>query len=297
MAQQLLNAIVLGSVYTLFSLGLSLAWGVANILNLAHGALFVAGALVSYEIAQSVGIPLWGMLPIAALAGGAGAVLLDIFAFSPITRRTRNEAKRERAIMLASLGAAAIIVNIGNVRTHYTVQRIPEAVYSVKTYRFLGLHITNIAIIILVLTAIVAAGLVTWLRRSTHGRAVRAVAFNRELAPLFGINATQLSRLMLFIGGALAGAAGLLLATELSGWDPYFGNQFMLKAFAVVIIGGVGSIGGTVIAAYALAIIETFIVGYLPSGIPFDAVAFALIILVLVIRPQGIAGVAQVERA
>src|SRR3954468_9977119 len=101
MAQQILNAIVLGSIYTLFSLGLSLAWGVANILNLAHGALFVSGALVSYEIAQSVALPLFVMLPIAALTGGIGAFLLDLLAFSPITRRTRNEAKRERAIMLA----------------------------------------------------------------------------------------------------------------------------------------------------------------------------------------------------
>jgi branched-chain amino acid transport system permease protein len=295
--QQLLNAIVLGSVYTLFSLGLSLAWGVANILNLAHGALFVAGALVSYEIGQVAAIPLFLMLPIAALAGGAGAVLLDIFAFSPITRRIHNEAKRERGIMLASLGAAAIIVNIANVRTHYTVQRINEKVYGIKTFYFWGLHITNIAIVILVLTVVAAVGLVAWLRRSTHGRAVRAVAFSRELAPLFGINATLLSRLMLFFGGCLAGAAGLLLATELSGFDPYFGNSFMLKAFAVVIIGGIGSVGGTVIAAYALAIVETYIVGYLPSGIPFDAVAFGLIILVLVIRPQGIAGVVQAERA
>ncbi|MES1246593.1 MAG: branched-chain amino acid ABC transporter permease [Actinomycetota bacterium] len=297
MIQQFLNAIVLGSVYTLFSLGLSLAWGVANILNLAHGALFVAGALVSYEVARDAALPLAVMLPIAALAGGLGAVVLDVLAFTPITKRIKNEAKRERAIMLASLGAAAIIVNIANVRTHYTVQRISEKVYGIKTYFFWGLHITNIAIVILVLTLVVAAGLVGWLRRSTHGRAVRAVAFNRELAPLFGINATRLSRLMLFVGGCMAGAAGLLLATELSGFDPYFGNPFMLKAFAVVIIGGIGSVGGTVIAAYALALVETYIVGYLPSGIPFDAVAFALIILVLVIRPQGIAGVVQAERA
>ena len=297
MAQQTLNAVVLGSIYTLFSLGLSLAWGVANVLNLAHGALFVAGALVSYEIARDVALPLPLLLPVAALAGGVGAIVLDIFAFSPITRRTQNFAKRERAIMLASLGAAAIVANIANERTRYTVQRIPDGVYVTSTYHFLGLRITNIATVVLVLTIIVATVLIAWLRRSTHGRAVRAVAFNRELAPLFGINATRLSRLMLMVGGALAGAAGLLLAIELSGFDAYSGNQLMLKAFAVVIIGGVGSVGGTVIAAYALALVETFIVGYLPSGLPFDAVAFALIILVLVVRPQGIAGVVQVERA
>jgi branched-chain amino acid transport system permease protein len=297
MAQQILNAVVLGSIYTLFSLGLSLAWGVANILNLAHGALFVLGALISYDIARSVALPLPVMLPIAAIAGGADAIVLDMFAFAPITRRTRNFHKRERAIMLASLGAAAIVTNVANVQTKFAVQLIPTGVFSVTTYSFIGLRITNIAIVTLVLTAIAATILVTWLRRSAHGRAVRAVAFNREIAPLFGINAKLLSRLMLLVGGGLAGAAGLLLAIQLSGFDSYSGNNLMLKAFAVVIIGGVGSIGGTVIAAYALALAETLIIAYLPSAIPTDAVAFTLIILVLVIRPQGISGVAQVERA
>src|SRR5829696_8490066 len=98
MAQQTLNAITLGSIYVLFSLGLSLAWGVANILNLAHSALFVMGALISYEIAQDVALPLVLMLPIAALAGGIGALLLDVLAFTPITKRVKNVAKRELAI-------------------------------------------------------------------------------------------------------------------------------------------------------------------------------------------------------
>jgi branched-chain amino acid transport system permease protein len=296
-AQQALNAITLGSIYVLFSLGLSLAWGVANILNLAHSALFVIGALVSYEIAKVVALPLVIMLPLAALAGGLGAVALDVLAFTPITKRARNAAKRELAIVLASLGAAAIVVNVGNVRTNYMIQAIPTKVYGIKSYEFLGLRTTNVALIVLCMTAVAAGAVVIWLRRSAHGRAVRAVAFDRDLAPLFGVNSTRLSRFILFLGGALAGAAGLLLAIQLSGFDPYFANSLMLKAFAIVIIGGIGSIGGTVIAAYALAAVETAIIAYAPGGVPFDAVAFAIIILVLILRPQGIAGVVQSERA
>jgi branched-chain amino acid transport system permease protein len=297
MAQQILNALILGSIYTLFSLGLSLAWGVANILNLAHGALFVIGALISYDIAKSAQLSLPIMLPIAAIAGGFGAVLLDIVAFSPITRRNLQVAKRERAIILASLGAAAIVENVANVQTDFTVQIIPSGVYGVDSYEVAGLRITNIAIVVVVLTVIVATALMTWLRKSAHGRAVRAVAFNRDLAPLFGINATRLSRLMLFVGGGLAGAAGLLLTIELAGFDSYTGDNLMLKAFAVVIIGGVGSLSGTVIAAYILALAETFIIAYLPSSIPSDVVSFAMIILVLVFRPQGLRGIKQAERA
>src|ERR1700744_3790338 len=122
MAQQILNALVLGSIYTLFSLGLSLAWGVANILTLAHGALFVLGALVSYDIAKSVELSLPIMLPIAALAGGAGAIVLDMVAFTPISKRNSQAARRERAIMLASLGAAAVVENVANVQTDFTFQ-------------------------------------------------------------------------------------------------------------------------------------------------------------------------------
>ena len=297
MAQQALNAITLGSIYVLFSLGLSLAWGVANILNLAHSALFVIGALISFEIAKEHPLPLVLMLPLAALAGGIGAVLLDVLAFTPITKRTKNMAKRELAIVLASLGAAAIVVNIGNVRTNFMVQRIPDGVYTIKSYEFWGLRTTNISVIVLVMTAIVALVTVFALRRSAHGRAVRAVAFDRDLAPLFGVNSTRMARLILFAGGALAGAAGLLLAIQLSGWDPYFANSLMLKAFAIVIIGGIGSIGGTIVAAYGLAAVETAIIAYAPGGVPFDAVAFAIIILVLILRPQGIAGILHSERA
>jgi branched-chain amino acid transport system permease protein len=296
-AQQVFNAIVLGSIYVLFSLGLSLAWGVANILNLAHGALFVLGALVAFELGQEAEIPLVIMLPISALVGGLGAIVLDVVAFTPITKRASNPAKRELAIVLASLGGAAIVTNVANVRTDFMVQSVPASVYEVKGVEFFGIYTTNIAILVLVLTAIAAATIMIWLRRSAHGRAVRTVAFDRDLAPLFGVNSVRLARLMLFVGGALAGAAGLLLALQLSSFDSYFGSQLMLKAFAVVIIGGIGSIGGTVIAAYALAGLETAIIAYAPSYVPFDAVAFAIIILVLIVRPQGIAGVLQTERA
>lgn len=297
MAQQALNAVVLGSVYVLFSLGLSLAWGVANVLNLAHSALFVIGALVSFEIGRVTPVPLVLMLPIAGIAGGVGAAILDIVAFAPITKRARSAAKRELAIVLASLGAAAIVVNIGNIRTKFMVQAIPSGVYQIRPLEVLHLRTTNAALIILGLTALAASSILITLRRSEHGRAVRAVAFDRDLAPLFGVNSTALSRIVLFVGGVLAGSAGLLLAIQLSGFDPYFANSLMLKAFAIVIIGGVGSIGGTIVAAYALAAVETAIIAYAPSGVPFDAVAFAIIIGVLVLRPQGIAGVLHTERA
>jgi branched-chain amino acid transport system permease protein len=295
--QQLLNAIVLGSIYALFSLGLSLAWGVANILNLAHGALFVAGALTAFELGKRAALPLALMLPLCALAGGLGAVVLDVVAFTPITKRMPNPAKRELAIILASLGGAAIIVNIANVMTDFMVQRIPEGVYAIRTYNFLGLHTTNIAIIVLVFTLVVTGAIVLWIRRSAHGRAIRAVAFDRSIAPLFGANPTRLSRLMLLVGGALAGAAGLLLAIQLSAFDPYFGDSLLLKAFAAVIIGGVGSIGGTVIAAYLLAGAETLIIAYAPSQVPFDAVTFVIIILVLIVMPNGIFRNLQSNRA
>lgn len=297
MGQQIVNAISLGAVYTLFALGLSLVWGVANILNMAHGALFVLGALSGYVIGDHLGLPLAGMLPVAIVIGGLAALTIDLIAFTPILRRRSTESARELAVLLASLGAAAIITNVAGVVTDHQSKGVPDSVLKVSVHKLGSLSITNIALITFVATVVAAGATVAFIRWSPHGRALRAVAFDRELAPLFGVNSTLLSRVTMFAAGGLAAMAGLLLAIRLSAFDAYSGDGLMLKAFAIVILGGIGSVGGTVFAAFGLALLETLLSAYGPSSIPPESVAFVIIVVVLLIRPQGLFGVTASERA
>jgi branched-chain amino acid transport system permease protein len=296
MIQQLLNALVLGSVYALFSLGLTLVWGVANILNLAHGALFLSGALIAFVLTEQITLPLPLMLVIVAVAGAALAALMDAIAFRPIARRAPTPARREMAVLLASLGLAAAATNVADVVTGFQIKRIPAGVIKVETYDLFGLSVTNVQIVIIVIGLAATIAIATWVRRSASGRALRAVAFDPALASLLGVNANRLSRVTLMLSGAIAGVAGLLLAINLSGFDSSFGESLLLKAFVAVIVGGIGSVGGTAVAAYGLALLETLLVAYGP-GDARDAVAFGVILLVLVLRPQGLFGVSSSERA
>jgi branched-chain amino acid transport system permease protein len=156
-------------------------------------------------------------------------------------------------------------------------------------------RVTNIQVIIVVVAILVAVGLELWIRRSRQGRAIRALAYDPGTAELMGVNVNLLAAGTMFVSGALAGLAGVLLAVNISGQDVLTGEYYMLTAFAILIVGGVGSIRGAVIAAYLIAIAETAVVAYGPSQYR-DGVAFLLILLILLVRPQGIFARARVQR-
>jgi branched-chain amino acid transport system permease protein len=297
LAQQLLNAITLGSIYMLFAIGLSLSWGILNILNLAHGAILMAGALSVYWVAKDVGdLPFVVMLPLAMIICGSIAVLLERIAFRPIRRRVADLHASELAMLIASVGAASIIVAIGEKETANAVVSVGPDVFTVTSTTIFGLRITNIEIIVVIL-AIGLSALLAWFVKSTrHGRALRALAVDPYMSGLLGVSPDRMAGLTMFVSGAIAGAAGVLLAIQLDGFDAHMGDSLLLKAFAVIILGGVGSIAGAVAGAYLLAFIETMMIAYVAGGLQ-DGVAFALIIVLLLLRPQGLFSRGSWQRA
>lgn len=296
MEQQFVNALILGSIYTLFALGLTLSWGVLNVLNLAHGALFMLGGLLAWVIAKEHPISLVVLLPLTMLCCGVAAVALDAFVFQPIRRRYEEHGSAEMAMLIASLGAAAIPLTIAVQLTDDQVQTIPDAVFPVQSWTVLGLHITNVGVMVIAASLTLSLLLALFVNRSKHGHALRALAFDPETCGLVGISASRLAALTMFVSGALAGGAGLLLALHLGSVQAHMGDSLLLKAFAVIILGGVGSIGGGVAAAFLLALVETVMVVYVDADLK-DMVAFALIIVLLLWRPQGLFARAAWERA
>lgn len=295
MLQQLVNAISLGSIYALFALGLSLVWGVLGLLNLAHGALFMTAAYIAYRVATFVTVPLIVLLPVAMVAAGLLAVVLELVAFRSIRRGSRDEHEAGLAMLIASVGAEAVLVaTVENLLTREVVH-IPPEVFSVSVYEIAGVRVTNLTILIVTLALGLSIATALWVKRSYHGRALRGIAYDEQMCNLLGINSDRMASATMFVGGALAGGAGVLLALDFNAVFAHMGGGLLLKAFAVIIIGGVGSIVGAVAGGYLLALAETATVvgGY---GSLRDAIAFGLVILVLIVRPEGILSRGKVER-
>ena len=295
MAQQLVNALVLGSVLLLFSLGLSLAWGTLDSLNLAHGALFIFGGYLGFELGQSTSLPFVVVLLLSMVGAGLAAALIEVLSFGPIRTRMKNRRQAELAILVASLGGSIVLGQLIGHWTNHAIFSPSRDLFRVTQFDVFGVGVSNIAILITVVAAVVAVGLQLLVSRSRQGRAVRALAFSPSTAELMGINVRLLAVGTMFISGALAGLAGLLLSFRISGQDVATGETYMLSAFAVLIVGGVGSILGATVVAYSLAFVQTAISAYGPGSYA-TGVAFALIFIFLLFRPQGLFARAVTER-
>ena len=295
MDQQIINAVVLGSIYVLFALGLSLTWGTLNVLNLAHGSTFMFSAFTAYLLIKRFDIGLPWLILVAAVVGGILSLALDVLVFNNIRKRVQDEGQAELAMLIASIGAATIPVAIAQKETNDSPFSLGTTVFQTRGYSIAGVQVTNANILIVAVTLVASIGLALWVARSRNGQALRALAYDRETCGLMGINQGRLSALTLLISGASAGVAGILLIVYLGSMTPESGESLLLKAFAAVILGGVGSVWGTLIGGYILAFVEISVTAT-TSGAYTDAVSFAIIVIILVLRPQGLFSKAKVDR-
>ena len=297
--EQLINAIVLGAIYCLFAMGLGLTWGTLNVLNLAHGAVFMFSAFTCYLITQraDVNLPIAVVLIVAVVAGALLELCLNLLVFRQIKRRSRTQGEAEMSMLIGSIGASAILVTVAEqltADTPFTVTAVPvkASVYHLGS----GVYVTNVEIVIAVVAPVLTAGFALWIQRSRIGRAMRALAYDAPTSGLMGISEGRMSALAMAISGATAGVAGVFLTVYLDSVTADSGSDLLLRAFAVVVLGGVGSMWGTLIGAFVLAGGETLVTAT-TSGIWTSAVSFGLIIAVLLVRPSGLFGKVKGVRA
>lgn len=294
--QQLINAIVFGSVLTLFSLGLSLAWGTLDVLNLAHGSLFIFSGYVTYTLTSHQHWAFALVVIVSLLAAGAVSVAMELLTFRHIRNRFRVKRQAELSFLVASIGASTMIETFVSNKTNSNTFAPPNNAFPTHAFHIGSVQITNLQIIIIVVAVVIAIALDRWVRRSRQGRAVRALAYDPTTSSLMGVNVNLVAAATMFVAGLLAGVAGVLLALNSGGEDVSVGQDYLLTAFAILIVGGVGSIRGAVISAYVIALAETAVVAYGPSNWR-DGVAFALILLILLVRPQGLFARRRFQRA
>lgn len=292
--QDVLNAATLGSIYLLFALGMALVWGTIGILNFAHGATFMFSAFVGHLLTREAELPMLAIVGIAVLVGAAMSALTQWLAFQPILRRAKSQHAAEMRILIGGIGVAAIPLAIAQRETRSTPFGFQSS-YSADVMEIFGLRITTTGMIILLCGLGLGIGLTVWLRQSRQGLALRAIGVDAETTAGMGVNRPALAFGTMAVAGGLAGLAGALLTFQLGAIAPETGDQLLIKAFAIIVLGGLGSMAGTVIGAYVLAGAETFVL-QMNWGTWVDAVSFGLIFLILLVRPQGLLGRKEVRR-
>jgi branched-chain amino acid transport system permease protein len=292
LAQQLVNGVLLGATYALFALGFTLMFGVLRVINLTYGFYFSAGAFVALLLTRAAGLPIWAALPIAAIAAGLMAMVIDWVLLS----RLRRASNPELASLMVTLGGVLALYSAATYFLGPDIRRFPPAVLGADAFALGDVRVTAAQLLILAATIVLVAALLVLLRGTRLGLAIRAMAEKPDAAGLMGIDTARLAALVSFLSGALAGAGGVLIGLNFNAIHPYMGEEMMLRGFVVIIIGGLGDVRGALIAGLLLGLIEVVTAGYLASDLK-DAVGFLLMVLVLWTRPSGLFGRAAMRRA
>lgn len=278
-AAQVLNGIALGSLLMVLSSGLAMIYGLRGVTNFAHGALYMAGAYIAYSV--SLNVSFWLALLVVPATLAAIGILLELVFFRPLQDRSHIE------LGLVTFGLALIaerlVVLIWGEKT-LSVDPPPGLR---GTTSLLGVQYPTFRLAIIVVALTMAVALVAWLRRTRTGLYIRAASQDLETAAIMGINVNRISLVVVSLGAALAGLAGALAAPYVS-LDPGMGDTFLIIVLIVVVVGGVGSIGGAMVAGMALGIIQTVTVVWSPSVAV--VVPYVALVVVLLWRPQGLAG-------
>ena len=279
--QLLLNGIVIGVIYALVAMGLSLIFGVLEIVNFAHGEFYMLGAMLAYFLTTNMTLGFWPTVLVVTLV----AVCLGYVLYETLLASLKG-ASFERSILL-TLGLSMVLQN-GAVYLFTTTPKMLRGGYSYATVMIGEMRIAVPRLIALGL-GIGAFGLLYLvLYRTRIGKAMRGVAQNRDAALMVGIDPRAVSRLAVAIGIGLSGLAGAALAPVYA-VHPTMGFSFVFKAFAIIIMGGLGNVAGAGIAAVSLGVVETIAGGFVPLAM-VDAVAFVGMILVLLFKPEGLFG-------
>ena len=284
--QQLINGLSIGSVYALMAVGYSLVYSIMNFSNFAHGSVIMLGAYFGFFALTQLEVPFSVAFFIAALGAAAVAVTLERLAYKPL----RDRRAPFLYFIITAMGASifidnAVIATIGPTKT-FPTDLLP-GFFQGDSFEFGAINIGRIDIAMFAVAAICLALLILFIDFTKMGKAIQATAYNIKAAALMGINPNYIIILVFAIGGGLAGAAGILYGMKYQVFPQM--SAITLKSFIAAVFGGLGSLSGALLGSLLLALIETFVSGYLSTQYR-DLFAFGILILMLVIRPSGIMG-------
>ena len=283
--QQLANGLALGSVYALFALGFTLIFGVLEIISLAHGAVFMAGAFAGLTVATKFNLGIIPAIAAGMIAAGLFGLIIELIALRPL----RNRKHHHLAPMIATIGCATMITSLYQGVFGAEVYRFPFDIMPSTIFTVGGVRLELIQVVIIGTSFALMIVMAFLIRRTAWGTAVRAVAENSRTASLLGIPVERVYGITSFLSSALGGAAGVLTGLNFNAIHTYMGGPILHRGIAVIILGGMGDIRGAMLGGIILGFAEVLSVAYLSSDFR-DAVSFGLLFLILLVRPSGIFG-------
>lgn len=276
--QELLNGLVVGSIYALVALGLALIYGTMGVPNFAHGHLYMLGAYVAFFGVTVARIGYWPAMVLAVAVLALVGVVLERLVFRPL-----RDAPAVNTI-IAAVGVLFFLEALARLVFGADFRVLPTP-YD-KVVHFAGLVATQQQLIVIAATVVLMCALFAFLKRTMTGATIEAVAQNRAGAALVGIDPDRVSTLVFAISAGLAAAAATLIAS-INLIFPSMGFTVILKAFAIIVLGGMGSIPGAILGAYILALAESFGATYISTSYQ-DVIAFAVLVVILTVRPSGL---------
>jgi branched-chain amino acid transport system permease protein len=282
MEQIVFNGLVLSATYAVIALGITLIFSVMNILNFAHGQMFMVGGFICYYIYGEFHLPFVLALVAATVGVGIIGVIFEIFFF----RRVRKTATREENSMLLAVGTALLLENVALFAFGEKQRGVPDVLDGVL--RIGDAFVPEGRLLVLGISAALIAALLLFVQYTRIGRAMRALAQDREVTLLMGVDVERISAIGFGLGAGLAGLAGALLVT-LSGVNAGIGIAITTKAFIMIMIGGAGVVAGSLLGAVVLGFAEAIGYAVLPGSVTYLVIFLGLVVF-LIVRPQGIMG-------
>lgn len=280
--QQLVNGISLGSIYALIALGYTMVYGTIRLINFAHGDIYMMGAFIGYFLVSIWNINIFVAMLLAGLVCAILGVVIERVAYKPLRKSTRV------AALITAIGVSYFLQNIMVYFFGPEVRAFPST-FPVMPFRLFGIVINMKQVLVFVTTIVLMIVLNGIVRYTKMGKAMRAVAVDAEAAQLMGIDVNRVISFTFALGSALAGVAGVLVGVYYNSISATMGTTPGLKAFVAAVVGGVGSIPGAMIGGYLIGLLET-IVTFMGGSMYKDAAVYALLIVILLVRPSGIFG-------
>ena len=282
--QYLINGVSIGAVYAIIALGYTMVYGIAKMLNFAHGDVIMVGAYMSYSITTFLGLPTAVGILVAVIVCTLLGVLIEGLAYKPL------RGVPSLAVLITAIGVSYFLQNAaqliwGSAPKNFT------SIVTFEPFSFANgaLVITGEVIVTILVSVVIMVGLTLFTGKTRMGKAMRAVSEDRDAAQLMGINVNQTISMTFAIGSALAAIAGVLLCSTVPTLMPTTGSMPGIRAFTAAVFGGIGSIPGAMLGGIVLGLIEIFSKKYISTEFS-DAIVFAVLILILLVKPAGLLG-------
>lgn len=280
--QQLANGLILGSVYALLALGYTMVYGIIKLINFAHGDIYMIGAFMGYYLINTLHLNFFVALILSMVGTAILGVVIEFLAYRPLRNSTRI------AALITAIGVSFLLEYGMVFFVGANTRSFPQVIETVR-YTIGPVSISNIQLMILGISILLMVGLQFIVQKTKMGKAMRAVSVDSDAAQLMGINVNLTISFTFALGSALAGAAGVLIALYYNSLEPLMGMTPGIKSFVAAVLGGIGIIPGAALGGFVIGLLETFATAVGLSDFR-DAIVYAILIIILLVRPAGILG-------